>query len=65
MHMHPQDLDRAIQSAAATVDSLRASLQTSDPVSALVLLPLISDAARILSQLEALKSALREALETL
>ena len=65
MHMHPQDLDRAIQSAAATVDSLRASLHTSDPVSAIVLLPMISDAARILSQLESLKSALRDALETL
>ena len=65
MHMHPQDLDRAIQAAAAMVDSLRASLQASDPVSSMVIMPMISDAARILSQLEALKSALREALETL
>ena len=63
--MHPQDLDRAIQAAAAMVDSLRASLQASDPVSSMVIMPMISDAARILSQLEALKSALREALETL
>lgn len=62
MHMHPQDLDRAIQSTAATVDSLRASLKASDPVSSMVIMPMISDAARILSQLEALKSALREAL---
>ncbi len=65
MHMHPQDLDRAIQSAADMVDSLRASLKASDPVSSMVIMPMISDAARILSQLEALKSALREALETL
>ncbi len=65
MHMHPQDLDSAIKSAAAMVDSLRASLKASDPVSSMVIMPMISDAARILSQLEALKSALREALETL
>ena len=65
MHMHPQDLDRAIQAAAAMVDSLRASLQASDPVSSMVIMPMISDAARILSQLESLKSALREALATL
>ena len=65
MHMHPQDLDRAIQAAAAMVDSLRASLKASDPVSSMVIMPMISDAARILLQLESLKSALREALETL
>lgn len=65
MHMHPQDLDRAIQSAAAMVNSLRVSLKASDPVSSMVIMPMISDAARILSQLETLKSALREALETL
>lgn len=65
MHMHPQDLDRAIQSDAAMVDSLRTSLKASDPVSSMAIMPMISDAARVLSQLEALKSALREALETL
>ena len=59
--MNPADLSRAISCAAAQVDALRATLATTGPVEALILLPLIAQAQSILNALEALKSALGDA----
>ncbi len=60
MHIHQQDLDRAIHAAAAMVDSLRATLHDASPVEALAIMPMIADAARLWQQIKTLEGAIRD-----
>jgi len=59
--MNPTDLDAAISSNIFSLDMLQAALKASGPVEAMILLPLIKQAADIVNTLQTLKSALREA----
>lgn len=55
--MTNENLTKARDSAQFAAEDLRQALTGSDPVEALILLPMIGDAARLVQQVEALISA--------
>ncbi len=55
--MTNENLTKARDCAQFAADDLRAALTGADPVEALILLPMIGDAARLVQQIEALISA--------
>ena len=57
--MNPSDLADSISACTFSLDRLKMSLTASGPVAALVLMPLVRNAAEILNTLEQLKSALK------
>lgn len=59
--MNPADLDAAISSNTFSLEMLQSALKASGPVEAMILLPLIKQAADIVNTLQSLKSALMEA----
>lgn len=58
--MNPSDLDAAISSNTFGLDLLRKTMAVAGPVEAIILMPLIKQAAEIVNTLEQLKLALRE-----
>lgn len=58
--MNRQDLGAAMFAASQTTDALRAALKASDPVAAIVLMPLIKQSVDIFYSLEQLHDALLE-----
>jgi len=55
--MTNENLTKARDCAQFAVEDLRAALTGADPVEALILLPMIGDAARLVQQVEALIEA--------
>ena len=50
-------LTKSLHTATFTVEDLRRAIAEADPIEALLLLPLIADAARLAQQIEALIEA--------